>query len=61
MKRTMITGIEAHYLLFALDTYLETGRDGKVAQAKNGWPTADWQSLRDKLFAAHEHPEEKID
>lgn len=52
-----ITDLEAHYLLFAVDAYLGTGRDGKVAMAKNGLPMADWQSLRDRLFAAHDHPQ----
>lgn len=56
-----LTGVEAHYLLFALDAYLKTNWKGDVTIIPQGRYTyADWQALRDKLFAAHEHPEEEL-
>jgi hypothetical protein len=63
MAKVEITGLEANYLLFALDFYLHTDTEGKI----NPWPTSlrfhgytrdDLQALRDKLFDAHEHPKE---
>lgn len=53
-----ITGLEAHFLLFALDDYLGVDANGKLLSAKHGYSRSDLQNLRDRLFAAHEHPPE---
>lgn len=52
-----ISGIEAHWLLFALDHYCATDKLGKITIAPCADPI-ELQSLRDRLFAAHEHPDE---
>ena len=52
-----ITGIEAHILLFALDSYLLCDKNGRVPEMKDGYSVEHLQSLRDRLFKAHEHPE----
>lgn len=53
-----ISGLEAHYLLFALDSYLGVDANGHIFQCKDGYTREGWQSLRDRLFAAHRHPPE---
>lgn len=54
---TTISGLEANFLLFALDAYLGVNANGHILSAKHGYTRADLQSLRDRLFAAHEHCE----
>lgn len=53
---TIISGLEANFLLFALDRYLDVDDMGRVTCEKHGYSLEDLQKLRDKLFAAHEHP-----
>jgi len=52
----IITGIEAHFLLFAMDNYLGVDKDGKIKSVKHRFGHEALQNLRDRLFAAHEHP-----
>lgn len=52
-----ISDIEAHFLLFALDDYLGIDARGHIMSAKHGYSREALQSLRDRLFAAHEHPD----
>ncbi len=59
MSAITISGLDAHILLFALDIYLDTDAAGKVT-AHRGHGMAEVQVLRDKLFAAHEHPEDML-
>ena len=56
-----ITGLEANFLLFALDEYLGVDANGHLLSAKHGYARTDLQSLRDRLFDAHEHPPEPDD
>jgi hypothetical protein len=60
MRLVTITGWDAHYLLFALDKYCETNREGKVTKVdyRDGLSGTAVQDLRDRLFDTHEHPEE---
>jgi hypothetical protein len=64
MSKVTIDGRQAHYLLFALDHYVETNIDGKVCplwprDRSHGFKYEEIQDIRDMLFAAHEHdPEE---
>ena len=51
-----ITGIEANLLLFLLDDYI-AGK-WRVGKTIEGYNPEDLQGLRDRLFAAHEHPKE---
>lgn len=51
-----ITGREANLLLFALDNHLATDRDGKIRRTDDDFTMEQAQALRDRLFAAHEHP-----
>jgi hypothetical protein len=53
-----ITSLEANLLLFALDNLCETNGRGHVTHAFDGYPLADIQDLRDRLMAAHSHPDE---
>ena len=55
-----LTGIEANYLLFALDAYCSTNGNGMVLTARMhpGYSIEQVQYLRDKLFMYHEHPED---
>lgn len=55
-----ISGLEANALLFAFDRFFLTDEEGKVGAAPPylGMPKEDLQALRDRLFGAHEHPEE---
>ena len=53
-----ISRLEANFLLFAMDEYIGVDANGHIMSAKHGYKRADLQSLRDKLFAAHEHAEE---
>lgn len=46
----------AHFLLFALDSYVSTDQDGCVTEPRNGLSREGWQQLRDDLFAIHQHP-----
>lgn len=57
MSNTEITGIEAHFLLFAMDKYLGVDAFGHIMSAKHGYSRKSLQELRDRLFKAHEHPE----
>jgi hypothetical protein len=52
-----ISDIEAHFLLFALDDYLGIDARGHIMSAKHGYSREALQSLRDRLFAAHGHPD----
>jgi hypothetical protein len=52
-----ISGIEAHFLLFLLDDNLGIDANWHIMSAKHGYSREALQSLRDRLFAAHEHPE----
>ncbi len=54
-----ISGLEANFLLFALDKYVETDKMGKVTKTSHGYSKENIQYIRDKLFMAHEHPQEK--
>lgn len=56
-----ISGLEANFLLFALDNYLGVDANGHIFQAKHGYTRADLQALRDRLFNAHEHPDKMYD
>lgn len=56
MSDVKITGVEAHFLLFALDDYLGVDAKGHVMSAKHEYTREALQSLRDRLFAAHQHP-----
>ena len=60
MSDVNLTGIQAHYLLFALDYYCATDKYGKITLAPYG-SFEKFQELRDKLFAAHEHPSEDFE
>jgi hypothetical protein len=51
-----ITGREANLLLFALDNYLATDHDGKIRRTADEFTMKQAQDLRDRLFAAHQHP-----
>jgi hypothetical protein len=55
-----LSGKDAHFLLFALDAYCEVDKEGKLTKAKGGSSLQDLQDLRDRLFAAHEHPNELV-
>lgn len=55
MASAKISGLEAHFLLFAMDNYLGVDANGHILSAKNGFTRTELQSLRDKLFNAHEH------
>ena len=56
-----ITGIEAHFLLFLLDDDLGVDANGHIMSAKHGYSREVLQSLRDRLFNAHEHPAWEIE
>jgi hypothetical protein len=54
-----ITGLEANLLLTAFDAYVGIDGDGKVLSGKDGYSARYLQALRDRLFEAHEHPDEE--
>lgn len=54
-----ITGLEANLLLYALDKFLGVDEDGRVQSTYPGYKKKKVQKLRNRLFLAHEHPEEK--
>ena len=54
----MITRLEANFLLFCLDAYCAADTQGKLTKASHGYSIGELQGLRDRLFIAHEHPEE---
>ena len=56
-----ITPLEANLLLFALDLMCKTNSKGLVTQAFVGYTLDEIQSVRDRLFAKHEHPPEDDD
>ena len=56
-----ISGLEANFLLFALDKYLGVDANGKLFSAAHGYSRESLQNLRDRLFAHHEHPPEMND
>ena len=53
-----ITGIEANLLLTALDKMLPVDAFGHQFACAHGYTRKECQSLRDRLFAAHEHKPE---
>lgn len=55
-----ISGLDANFLLFALDEFCKTDRNGKVQSTGDipGYTLEDIQHLRDSLFTNHQHPEE---
>lgn len=57
-----ITGLEADAILYAFDAFYGVDVRGKVNPPDKGpatqYPKEELQSLRDKLFGAHEHPQE---
>lgn len=55
-----LSGVDAHFLLFAVDAYVATDREGRVSEARNGLSLEGWQQIRDRLFEMHEHPAEKL-
>ena len=54
-----IDGIEANLLLTALDKMLPTDALGHQFSCADGYTREFCQSLRDRLFAIHEHPDEE--
>lgn len=57
-----IDGLEANLLLFALDNYIGVDEDGKLYGEhveRLGYSLEYAQSLRDRLFLIHEHPQEE--
>lgn len=61
MADTTITGLEADLLLWALDEACMTDHNGKCTIFVEGHELEFCQAVRDKLFAAHEHPPEGDD
>lgn len=60
MPKVELDGLEANFLLFALDRYCGVNQEGKLlSRSRRGYSLEQVQALRDKLFAAHEHPEEE--
>lgn len=59
MTTVKIDGIEANLLLTALDKMLPTDAFGRQFDCADGYTREFSQSLRDKLFAVHEHPDEE--
>lgn len=55
-----ISGVDAHFLLFAVDAYVTTNRDGRVTEARNGLSLEGWQRIRNRLFEMHEHQAEDL-
>lgn len=53
-----ISGIDAHFLLLALDAYVLPDQDGHVTEPRDGLSREGWQKIRDRLFEMHEHPED---
>ena len=60
IKTTTITGFEANVLLFALDQYLRVDKNGRVRHRIKGYTSVELQSLRDRLMAIHEHPDDDM-
>jgi len=57
-----ISGLEANFLLFALDKFVQSDHQGRVTMQRiEGYNLTQIQMLRDKLFAAHVHPQETED
>lgn len=56
----IISGLEANFLLFALDAYCETDQAGNITTVKGieGYTIEQINDLRWRLFGIHEHPEE---
>lgn len=57
VNKIQITGLEANLLLYALDDYYKTDELGRVTEDEKGYDIKSIQRLRDRLFAAHQHPE----
>lgn len=55
-----ISGIDAHFLLLALDAYVLPDQDGRVTEPRDGLSREGWQRIRDRLFEMHEHPVEEL-
>jgi hypothetical protein len=58
MRLVTITGLDANALLYALDHHCAVDMEGKLTYIMHGYTLEYLQDLRDRLFAAHEHPEE---
>jgi hypothetical protein len=58
VKLLEITPLEANLLLYALDSYLEVNKLGKLQLTRAGYLLEEAQELRDRLFAHHSHPPE---
>jgi len=56
-----ITGLEANFLLFALDAYLGVDALGKIMSTKHGYSREEVQHLRNRLFDNHQHPKEEYE
>ena len=55
-----ISGVDAHFLLFAIDAYVATDPKGRVTEPRDGLSREGWQRIRDRLFEMHEHPVEEL-
>lgn len=53
-----INGLEANVLLLTLDRYLGVDKNGCIQSVQPGYNREELQSLRDRLFAAHIHPDD---
>jgi hypothetical protein len=61
-NKLTITGLEANYLLYALDAYSGVDASGKLRDVRHfGYDLKDLQNLRDRLFMVHEHPKDEED
>lgn len=60
-----ITGLEANYLLYLLDEHCCVDHEGILTCLPRihgrGYSLKELQNLRDRLFAAHKHPDEYED
>lgn len=55
-----VSDIEANALLYALDEHYDVDDEGQVRSVmQSGLSLPSLQKLRDRLFDAHEHPEEE--
>ena len=56
-----ISGRKANLLLLALDKYLGVNEYGHLQSTDDHFSLPDAQTLRDRLFAAHQHAPEDYD
>jgi len=54
-----ITDLEANLLLYGLDMLCNTNENGHIRKFPKYYKRKEVQELRDRLFAAHEHPREQ--